>query len=151
MFCSNPFLFLRYLQNNQFTGHINVLANLPLETLWVINYEIQWCFICMFSTISHNLLASRNVANNHFTGWIPSQLKKINSLQWVFLTSWHATARELYLALIHFLCIGLMEILGAQDQRHRHLHIQHHRLLQTIGTTQVRMVTVHQVLVEDLA
>ena len=35
----------------------------------------------MFSTISHNLLASRNVANNHFTGWIPSQLKKINSLQ----------------------------------------------------------------------
>ncbi|XP_066384030.1 protein STRUBBELIG-RECEPTOR FAMILY 6-like isoform X2 [Miscanthus floridulus] len=44
-----------YLQNNQFTGYINVLANLPLETL--------------------------NVANNHFTGWIPSQLKKINSLQ----------------------------------------------------------------------
>ncbi|XP_008651696.1 leucine-rich transmembrane protein kinase 1 isoform X1 [Zea mays] len=44
-----------YLQNNQFTGNINVLANLPLETL--------------------------NVANNHFTGWIPSQLKKINSLQ----------------------------------------------------------------------
>ncbi|XP_066379258.1 protein STRUBBELIG-RECEPTOR FAMILY 7-like [Miscanthus floridulus] len=44
-----------YLQNNQFTGYISVLANLPLETL--------------------------NVANNHFTGWIPSQLKKINSLQ----------------------------------------------------------------------
>ncbi|CAL4937915.1 unnamed protein product [Urochloa decumbens] len=43
------------LQNNQFTGSINVLANLPLETL--------------------------NVANNRFTGWIPSQLKKINSLQ----------------------------------------------------------------------
>jgi hypothetical protein len=44
-----------YLQNNQFTGYINVLANLPLDTL--------------------------NVANNRFTGWIPSQLKKINSIQ----------------------------------------------------------------------
>jgi hypothetical protein len=44
-----------YLQNNQFTGYINVLANLPLDDL--------------------------NVANNHFTGWIPSQLKKINNLQ----------------------------------------------------------------------
>uniref|UniRef100_A0A0D9VQD5 Protein kinase domain-containing protein n=1 Tax=Leersia perrieri TaxID=77586 RepID=A0A0D9VQD5_9ORYZ len=44
-----------YLQNNQFTGYINVLANLPLDDL--------------------------NVANNRFTGWIPSQLKKINSLQ----------------------------------------------------------------------
>ncbi|NP_001104882.1 Protein STRUBBELIG-RECEPTOR FAMILY 6 precursor [Zea mays] len=44
-----------YLQNNQFTGYINVLANLPLETL--------------------------NVGNNHFTGWIPSQLKEINNLQ----------------------------------------------------------------------
>ena len=44
-----------------------------------------------------------------------------------------------------------MEILGAQDQHHRHLHIQHRRLLQTIGTVQVSMVMVHQVLVEDLA
>ncbi|KAK1652462.1 hypothetical protein QYE76_070267 [Lolium multiflorum] len=44
-----------YLQNNQFTGNINVLANLPLSDL--------------------------NIANNRFTGWIPSQLKKINSLQ----------------------------------------------------------------------
>ncbi|KAL5219383.1 hypothetical protein ABZP36_020067 [Zizania latifolia] len=44
-----------YLQNNQFTGYINVLAYLPLDEL--------------------------NVANNRFTGWIPSQLKKINSLQ----------------------------------------------------------------------
>jgi hypothetical protein len=43
-----------YLQNNQFTGSINVLALLPLQTL--------------------------NIANNHFTGWIPNQLKKINSL-----------------------------------------------------------------------
>ncbi|KAB5574079.1 hypothetical protein DKX38_001273 [Salix brachista] len=41
-----------YLQNNQFTGAIDVLANLPLDTL--------------------------NVANNRFTGWIPSQFKKIN-------------------------------------------------------------------------
>ncbi|KAL4560107.1 hypothetical protein LXL04_032256 [Taraxacum kok-saghyz] len=41
-----------YLQNNQFTGSIDVLANLPLKTL--------------------------NVANNKFTGWIPSQLRNIN-------------------------------------------------------------------------
>jgi hypothetical protein len=44
-----------YLQNNQFTGSINVLANLPLDNL--------------------------NVGNNRFTGWIPNELKKINSLQ----------------------------------------------------------------------
>ncbi|KAG8643166.1 protein STRUBBELIG-RECEPTOR FAMILY 6 [Manihot esculenta] len=41
-----------YLQNNQFTGTIDVLANLPLNNL--------------------------NVANNHFTGWVPEQLKDIN-------------------------------------------------------------------------
>ncbi|XP_004510591.1 protein STRUBBELIG-RECEPTOR FAMILY 6 [Cicer arietinum] len=41
-----------YLQNNQLTGTINVLADLPLESL--------------------------NVENNHFTGWIPEQLKNIN-------------------------------------------------------------------------
>ncbi|OWM66521.1 hypothetical protein CDL15_Pgr013738 [Punica granatum] len=41
-----------YLQNNQFSGDINVLANLPLDTL--------------------------NIANNHFTGWIPEQLKGIH-------------------------------------------------------------------------
>ncbi|XP_044497187.1 protein STRUBBELIG-RECEPTOR FAMILY 7-like [Mangifera indica] len=41
-----------YLQNNQFTGPIDVLANLPLDNL--------------------------NIANNHFTGWIPEQLKNIN-------------------------------------------------------------------------
>ncbi|KAK4765168.1 hypothetical protein SAY86_026258 [Trapa natans] len=40
------------LQNNQLTGDINVLADLPLETL--------------------------NIANNHFTGWIPVQLKGIH-------------------------------------------------------------------------
>ncbi|RZR98593.1 hypothetical protein BHM03_00027980 [Ensete ventricosum] len=44
-----------YLENNQFTGHIDILANLPLQDL--------------------------NVANNHFTGWIPDQLKKINNLR----------------------------------------------------------------------
>lgn len=44
-----------YLQNNQFTGSIDVLVDLPLDTL--------------------------NVANNHFTGWIPDSLKRINSLQ----------------------------------------------------------------------
>ncbi|KAI3521283.1 hypothetical protein L1887_10744 [Cichorium endivia] len=41
-----------YLQNNQFTGTIDVLADLPLKTL--------------------------NVANNKFTGWVPSRLKNIN-------------------------------------------------------------------------
>ncbi|XP_075493351.1 protein STRUBBELIG-RECEPTOR FAMILY 6-like [Primulina tabacum] len=41
-----------YLQNNQFTGTIDVLANLPLTNL--------------------------NIENNHFSGWIPQQLKSIN-------------------------------------------------------------------------
>ncbi|XWS12240.1 hypothetical protein CRYUN_Cryun37aG0072600 [Craigia yunnanensis] len=41
-----------YLQNNQFTGTIDVLANLPLDNL--------------------------DVSNNHFTGWIPDQLKSVN-------------------------------------------------------------------------
>ncbi|KAL6585255.1 hypothetical protein OROMI_004544 [Orobanche minor] len=41
-----------YLQNNQFTGTLDVLANLPLENL--------------------------NVENNRFTGWIPQQLRGIN-------------------------------------------------------------------------
>ncbi|KAL0315076.1 UNVERIFIED_CONTAM: protein STRUBBELIG-RECEPTOR FAMILY 7 [Sesamum calycinum] len=42
----------RYLQNNQFTGTLDVLANLTLQNL--------------------------NIENNHFTGWIPEQLKDIN-------------------------------------------------------------------------
>ncbi|KAK4479210.1 hypothetical protein RD792_014721 [Penstemon davidsonii] len=41
-----------YLQNNQFTGTLDVLANLPLRNL--------------------------NVENNRFTGWIPNQFKGIN-------------------------------------------------------------------------
>ncbi|PPR94985.1 hypothetical protein GOBAR_AA25683 [Gossypium barbadense] len=41
-----------YLQNNQFSGTIDVLANLPLDTL--------------------------DVSNNRFTGWVPDQLKSIN-------------------------------------------------------------------------
>ncbi|KAH6773318.1 STRUBBELIG-receptor family 6 [Perilla frutescens var. hirtella] len=41
-----------YLQNNQFTGTLDVLATLPLQNL--------------------------NVENNRFTGWIPTQLKGIN-------------------------------------------------------------------------
>ncbi|PPS08017.1 hypothetical protein GOBAR_AA12628 [Gossypium barbadense] len=41
-----------YLQNNQFTGTIDVLANLPLDILYV--------------------------SDNRFTGWIPDQLKSIN-------------------------------------------------------------------------
>ncbi|GFP90561.1 protein strubbelig-receptor family 6 [Phtheirospermum japonicum] len=41
-----------YLQNNQFTGTLDVLANLPLDNL--------------------------NVENNRFTGWVPQQLRGIN-------------------------------------------------------------------------
>ncbi|GER28350.1 protein STRUBBELIG-RECEPTOR FAMILY [Striga asiatica] len=41
-----------YLQNNQFTGTLDVLTNLPLKTL--------------------------NVENNRFTGWVPQQLRGIN-------------------------------------------------------------------------
>ncbi|CAM8958890.1 unnamed protein product [Rhodiola kirilowii] len=41
-----------YLQNNQFTGPIDVLGNLSLTDL--------------------------NIANNHFTGWIPERLSSIN-------------------------------------------------------------------------
>ncbi|KAM6562854.1 hypothetical protein CsatB_022852 [Cannabis sativa] len=44
-----------YLQNNKFTGPINVLANLPLDDL--------------------------NVENNHFSGWIPNELKGIQNLK----------------------------------------------------------------------
>ncbi|KAF8400122.1 hypothetical protein HHK36_013418 [Tetracentron sinense] len=44
-----------HLQNNQFTGPIDVLANLPLDDL--------------------------NVENNQFSGWIPNDLKDINSIQ----------------------------------------------------------------------
>ncbi|CAH9130100.1 unnamed protein product [Cuscuta epithymum] len=43
------------LQNNKFTGSINVLAELPLQDL--------------------------NVGNNHFTGWIPDELKNINNIE----------------------------------------------------------------------
>ncbi|XP_039009225.1 protein STRUBBELIG-RECEPTOR FAMILY 6-like isoform X2 [Hibiscus syriacus] len=41
-----------YLQNNQFSGTLDVLANLPLDTL--------------------------DVSNNRFAGWVPDQLKSIN-------------------------------------------------------------------------
>ncbi|KAL3632125.1 Protein STRUBBELIG-REPTOR FAMILY 7 [Castilleja foliolosa] len=41
-----------YLQNNQFTGTLDVLANLPLDNL--------------------------NVENNRLTGWVPQQLRGIN-------------------------------------------------------------------------
>ncbi|CAN6462455.1 unnamed protein product [Victoria cruziana] len=44
-----------YLQNNQLAGSINVLANLPLDNL--------------------------NIENNHFSGWIPNELKDINNLK----------------------------------------------------------------------
>lgn len=42
-----------YLQNNQLTGSLNVLTSLPLSTL--------------------------NVAKNHFSGWIPSELSSIRT------------------------------------------------------------------------
>ncbi|CAH8306267.1 unnamed protein product [Eruca vesicaria subsp. sativa] len=44
-----------YLQNNQFSGTVDVLAALPLETL--------------------------NIANNDFTGWIPTSLKSIDLIK----------------------------------------------------------------------
>jgi hypothetical protein len=34
--------FGRYLQNNQFTGSINVLASLPLENLWVTSVSVKF-------------------------------------------------------------------------------------------------------------
>ena len=43
------------LQNNQFSGSINVLTDLPLDDV--------------------------NVENNKFTGWVPEELKGINSLK----------------------------------------------------------------------
>ncbi|XP_065860833.1 protein STRUBBELIG-RECEPTOR FAMILY 5 [Euphorbia lathyris] len=43
------------LQNNQFTGTINVLAELPLDTL--------------------------NVKDNKFTGWVPEELESIGNLE----------------------------------------------------------------------
>ncbi|KAG0482191.1 hypothetical protein HPP92_010275 [Vanilla planifolia] len=44
-----------YLQNNQFTGSVDLLSNLDLENL--------------------------NIANNHFTGWIPQEFHLIPNLQ----------------------------------------------------------------------
>ncbi|XP_019193478.1 PREDICTED: protein STRUBBELIG-RECEPTOR FAMILY 5 [Ipomoea nil] len=44
-----------YLQDNKFTGSINALAGLPLDDL--------------------------NVENNKFTGWVPDELKDIDSIQ----------------------------------------------------------------------
>lgn len=46
----------------------------------------------------HNILLylfeCRNVANNRFTGWIPNELKKINSLQYVIFNSWFCDDAE---------------------------------------------------------
>ncbi|KAH7550551.1 hypothetical protein JRO89_XS13G0214900 [Xanthoceras sorbifolium] len=51
-----------YLQNNQLTGSINVLAALPLNDLSAVNYtKLTW-----------------NVENNQFTGWVPDSLKDIS-------------------------------------------------------------------------
>ncbi|MQL87914.1 hypothetical protein Taro_020462 [Colocasia esculenta] len=55
MFGKVPKLSMMHLQNNQFTGSIDVLATLPLKDL--------------------------NVENNKFTGWIPDELKNIDNLQ----------------------------------------------------------------------
>ncbi|KAG0482212.1 hypothetical protein HPP92_010296 [Vanilla planifolia] len=48
-------LSILYLQNNQFTGSVDLLSNLDLENL--------------------------NIANNHFTGWIPQEFHLIPNLQ----------------------------------------------------------------------
>ncbi|XP_063935135.1 protein STRUBBELIG-RECEPTOR FAMILY 7 isoform X2 [Daucus carota subsp. sativus] len=70
------------LQNNQFTGSIDVLSNLP----------------------QHNL----NIGNNHFSGWIPERLKNINIyIYMIILTGQRATHgvpvlhHLLYLELLH--------------------------------------------------
>eukprot|EP01018_Ginkgo_biloba_P026827 Gb_28995 [translate_table: standard] len=51
-FSSLSSLNVLHLQNNQITGSINVLAHLPLTDL--------------------------NIENNHFSGWVPNELKSIN-------------------------------------------------------------------------
>ncbi|MBA0748115.1 hypothetical protein Gogos_004967 [Gossypium gossypioides] len=71
-----------YLQNNQFTGTIDVLANLPLDTLWVtviillFPYNVNDPVILTFVIVV--FMSHRYVSNNRFTGWIPDQLKSIN-------------------------------------------------------------------------
>ncbi|MBA0811121.1 hypothetical protein Gohar_003052, partial [Gossypium harknessii] len=71
-----------YLQNNQLTGTIDVLANLPLDTLWVtviillFPYNVNDPVILTFVIVV--FMSHRYVSNNHFTGWIPDQLKSIN-------------------------------------------------------------------------
>ncbi|MFQ6643771.1 hypothetical protein Gotur_017991 [Gossypium turneri] len=71
-----------YLQNNQLTGTIDVLANLPLNTLWVtviillFPYNVNDPVILTFVIVV--FMSHRYVSNNHFTGWIPDQLKSIN-------------------------------------------------------------------------
>jgi len=103
-FSSLPSLKTLYLQNNQLTGSINVLANLPLDDL--------------------------NVANNRFTGWIPDELKKINSLQ-TDGNSWSTSP--------------------AQHHHHHHLHL--HILAAAVGKAQasIPMEVTTQVPVEALA
>lgn len=81
-FCLLAFLsFHRYLQNNQFTGTIDVLANLPLENLWVTSISVKFNRTLYFLSLQLTifvLMFVRNVANNHFTGWVPEQLININ-------------------------------------------------------------------------
>ncbi|KAK6263845.1 hypothetical protein SCA6_019279 [Theobroma cacao] len=84
-----------HLQDNQFTGSINVLADLPLNDLYVtrrLNLLKMMVFNSSFShieadenlrdlTISIYTFAGRNVENNKFTGWIPNELKDIDNLE----------------------------------------------------------------------
>ncbi|MBA0868974.1 hypothetical protein Goshw_021362 [Gossypium schwendimanii] len=71
-----------YLQNNQLTGTIDVLANLPLDTLWVtviillFPYNVNDPVILTFVIVV--FMSHRYVSNNRFNGWIPDQLKSIN-------------------------------------------------------------------------
>ncbi|KAM7476188.1 hypothetical protein LguiB_023431 [Lonicera macranthoides] len=88
----------RSLQNNKFTGSINVLADLPLEDFSFSHFPLsttlqspicaylaansvdeEYREPCLMHGINRNVC--RNVANNKFTGWIPDDLKGINKIE----------------------------------------------------------------------
>nr|CAD1839524.1 unnamed protein product [Ananas comosus var. bracteatus] len=66
-----------YLQDNQLTGSVNVLANLSLNTLYVTRCGSDLYFA--YHDV-YNILFYRNIANNNFSGWIPQEFKSIPNL-----------------------------------------------------------------------
>ncbi|KAL6996074.1 hypothetical protein U1Q18_006210 [Sarracenia purpurea var. burkii] len=83
----------RHLQNNQFTGSINVLANLPLDDFLETEIDRRLkSFEILYEQTSANVSQAEpfnstlrtvnwNVANNKFTGWIPNELKDIGKIE----------------------------------------------------------------------